>query len=127
MEEGTLRKVRINLKKNNPVSNNRQYFESIDKEWNEFKVKETSTCQENIFATLEEHSNKIKEFSTRHEKESLRILSKLEAAVLEGREHVFTLLNTEKEHTKGPDIQLTTSKHSQGSLTEFFCYKENIG
>ena len=82
---------------------------------------ETSIDLDKIFVTLDDHSKKLKEFVARHEKDALQILSKLEVAMPEGYENIFTLLNTYEEHKKGADVQLTTAKftikaHCESSL-----------
>ena len=58
-------------------------------------MKDTSTDTDKIFATLHEHSKKLKEFGTRHDKDDLKLLSKLEVAMLEVHEHIFTILNAD--------------------------------
>ena len=110
MEADTPYQAYTALKTKYSVAKNHQDFTKLDKEWNEFKVKDTSTNPDKIFATLDEHSKKLKEFSPVYEKDALQILSKLEVAMPEGYKHIFTLLNTNEEHKKGPDIQLMTAK-----------------
>ena len=82
---------------NQLVAKNRQGFTKLDKEWNEFKVTDTSTDPDKIFATLDEHSKKLLDFGEIYEKDALQILSKLEVAMPEGYEHILTLL-TNEEH-----------------------------
>ena len=40
----------------------------------------------------------------------MQILSKLEVAMPDGYEHIFTFLNTDAEHKKSADVQLETAK-----------------
>ena len=56
----------VALKTKYSVSKNYQDFTKLDKEWNEFKVTETSAEPDKIFAKLDEHSKKPKEFGARH-------------------------------------------------------------
>ena len=63
-----------------------------------------------MFATLDEHSKKFKEFGARHEKDTLRIMSKLEVANPEGCKHMIDLINADEEHKKGVDVKLKNAK-----------------
>jgi len=96
MEADTPYKAHTALKTKYSVAKNRQDFTKLDTEWNEFKVKDISTDPDKIFATLDEHSKKLEEFGPRYSKDALQILSKLEVAMPEGYEHIFTLLNTDE-------------------------------
>ena len=98
------------LKEKYSVAKVRQDFTKLDKEWNEFKLTDETVDPDKVFATLDEHSKKLKEFGDRYEKDALQILSKVEVAMPENYEHVFTLLNTEAEHKKTSVVQLETAK-----------------
>ena len=103
MEEDKPGKKWAALKTKHSVSKNHQEFTKLDKEWNEFKAKETSTGLGNIFPSLDEHLKNLKDFSARHKK-LLKIIRKLEVSMLEGDKHVFTLFKTNEEHKKGTDV-----------------------
>ena len=47
------------LKAKYSVSKNKQDFTKLDKEWNEFMVKDPTSNPDKIFATLEEHSKNL--------------------------------------------------------------------
>ena len=110
MDADTLYKSCVALKMKYSFAKKHHGFTSLDKEQNEFKIKETSTNPDKIFTVLDEHSKKLLEFGARYEKYSLQILSKLEVAIPEGYKHIFTLLNTDEEHKKDVDVRLKTSK-----------------
>ena len=110
MEADTPYEARMALKNKYSFAKNRHDFTSLDKEWNEFKIKDAATDLDKIFAILDEHSKKLSEFGSRYEKDALQILSKLEVAMSDGYEHIFTLLNTDEEHKKSADVQLVTAK-----------------
>ena len=98
------------LKEKYSVAKVRQDFTKLDKEWNEFKVTDESVDPDKVFTTLDEHSKKLKEFGDRYEKDALQIISKLEVAMPDTYQHIFTLLNTDAEHKKEPKVQLETAK-----------------
>ena len=110
VESDTPHQVCNTLKTKCSVSKNLQDFTNLDKERIEFKVIETSADPDKMFAILDENSKKLKEFSARHQKGVLQILSKLEVAITQGIEYFFTLLNANEEHKKGAYVQLTTAK-----------------
>ena len=99
-----------NLRKKYSVEKIREDFDTLDTEWNEFKVNEISTDPDLIFKTLEEQSKKLKVFGDRYEKDSLQTLSKLKYALPNDYDHVFTFLNTSEERQKTYDEQLLTAK-----------------
>lgn len=69
MQAGTPHEVRTTLKTKYLVSKNHQDFTNLDKEQNDFEVKEENTDPENMFATSYQHSNNLKEFGSRHDKD----------------------------------------------------------
>ena len=98
------------LRKKYSVEKIREDFDTLDTEWNEFKVNEISTDPDLIFKTLEEQSKKLKVFGDRYEKDSLQILSKLKYSLPKDYDHVFIFLNTSEERQKTYDEQLSTAK-----------------
>ena len=98
------------LKKKYSVSKVLQDFTKLDNEWNEFKVTDPTVDPDKVFATLDEQSTKLKEFGDRYKKYALQMISKLGVAMPDSYTHIFSLLNTDAEHKKSPDVQLATAK-----------------
>ena len=78
------------LKEKYSVEKVRKDFDTLDTEWNEFKVNGVSTDPDFIFKTLEEQSKKLGIFGERYSKDSLQMFSKLKYALPSNYDHVFT-------------------------------------
>ena len=85
-------------------------FDTLDSEWNNFKIEDVSTDPDLIFKTLEEQSKRLSVFGERYEKDSLQMLSKLACSLPNEYDHIFTYLNTNEERMKSFDKQLVTAK-----------------
>ena len=92
------------------VKNVREDFDTLDNEWNQFKVEDISTDPDLIFKTLEEQSKKLAFFGDKYSKDALQMLSKLKYALPSSYDHVFTYLNTNEERQKSYEDQLETAK-----------------
>ena len=127
METDTPYKAYSALKTKYFVAKNRQDFTKFDHQWNQFKITDTKADPDKIFATLEEHSKKLEEFGARYEKDALQMISKLEVALPDEYKHIFTLLNTESDHKKSADIQLTMAKRMIKAHYEIELTSDTIG
>ena len=99
-----------NLREKYAVKNVREDFDTLDNEWNQFKVQDISTDPDLVFKTLEEQSRRLSVFGERYAKDELQMLSKLKYAMPKEYDHVFTYLNTNEEHQKSYKDQLETAK-----------------
>ena len=98
------------LREKYSVKKVREDFDTLDTEWNDFKVNDISMDPDLIFKTLEEQSRKLAIFGEHYSKDSLQILSKLSCCLPSEYDHVFTYLNTNEERMKTFDEQLETAK-----------------
>ena len=87
----------------------REDFDTLDNEWNNFKIDDISMDPDLIFKTLEEQSKKLAVFGERYGKDSLQMLSKLGCSLPKEYNHVFTYLNTNEEQMKNFGEQLVTT------------------
>ena len=81
-------------------------FVNVDKEWNEFKVTDACVDPDKVFASLDDYSKTLKEFEDRCAKDALNFLSKIEVAMLDNYQCIFTLLDTDTEHKKTSNVKL---------------------
>ena len=98
------------LKAKYSVRKVRDDFDTLDTEWNEFKVTDIGTDPDLVYKTLEEQSRKLAVFGDRYSKDALQMLSKLKCALPKEYDHVFTYLNTNEERGKNFEEQLLTAK-----------------
>ena len=98
------------LREKYSVKKIREDFDTLDSEWNNFKIDDVSTDPDLVFKTLEEQSKKLAVFGERYGKDSLQMLSKLACSLPNEYDHVFTYLNTNEERSKSFDEQLDTAK-----------------
>ena len=103
---GALQKLREKY----AIKNLHENFDTLDNEWNQFKIKDISMDQDLIFKTLEEQSKRLSVFGDQYAKDELQMLSKLKYDMPEDYGHVFTYLNTNKERQKLYKEQLETAK-----------------
>ena len=88
----------------------RDDFDTLDTEWNDFKVSDIGTDPDLIYKTLEEQSQKLAVFGDIYSKDALQVLSKLKCALPKEYDHVFPYLNTNEERGKTFKEQLLTAK-----------------
>ena len=98
------------LREKYAVKNVREDFDTLDNEWNQFKVQDVSMDPDLVFKTLEEQSKRLSVFGDRYAKDELQMLSKLKYAMPSDYDHVFTYLNTNEERQKSYSEQLETAK-----------------
>ena len=98
------------LREKYSVQKIREDFDTLDNDWNNFKIDDVTTDPDLIFKTLEEQSKKLGIFGDRYKKDSLQMLSKLACSLPKEYEHIFTYLNTNEERAKSFDEQLVTAK-----------------
>ena len=97
------------LREKYAVKNVRKDFDTLDNEWNQFKVQDIMD-PDLVFKTLEEQSKRLYVFGERYAKDELQMLSKLKYALPSEYDHVFTYLNTNEEQQKSYSEQLETVK-----------------
>jgi len=69
------------LREKYAVKNVCEDFDTLDQEWNQFKIQDISTDPDLIFKNLEEQSKRLSVFGDRYSKDELQMLSKLKYAM----------------------------------------------
>ena len=100
----------LNSLKKCAVKKIREDFDTLDIEWNKFKVNNVETDPDLVFKKLEEQSRKLSVLDDKYIKDTLQILSKLKYPLPAEYDHVLTYLNTNEEHQKSYEHQLETTK-----------------